>query len=130
MSNAKIGTFDDLLELAEEAVQPIARALRETVLGVDSSACEVVRLGDRAATYGVGPRKMVDGYVYILPYKNWVNLGFYEGTEIDDPEGLLEGTGAKLRHVKVRSVVEAKRPSIAALVERALGHRKATNAAK
>ena len=50
MSNAKIGTFDALLELAQGAVQPIARALRETVLKVDSSACEVVRLGDRAAT--------------------------------------------------------------------------------
>ncbi|MDE0579023.1 MAG: DUF1801 domain-containing protein [bacterium] len=130
MSNAKIGTFDDLLELAQGAVQPIARALRETVLKVDSSACEVVRLGDRAATYGVGPRKMIDGYVYILPYKNWVNLGFYQGAEIDDPEELLEGTGAKLRHVKIHSVEEAKRPSMVALVERALEHRKATNAAK
>ena len=73
---------------------------------------------------------MIDGYVYILPYRNWVNLGFYQGTEIDDPEGLLEGTGAKLRHVKVRSVEEAKQPSIVALVERALEHRIATNAAK
>lgn len=130
MSNTKIGTFEDLMELAEEAVRPIARALRETVLKVDSSACEVVRLGDRAATYGVGPRKMIDGYVYILPYRNWVNLGFYQGTEIDDPEGLLEGTGAKLRHVKIRSVEEAKQPSIVALVEMAMEHRKATNAAK
>ena len=130
MMGAKIGTFDNLLELAEEAVQPIARALRETVLEVDSSACEVVRLGDRAATYGVGPRRMIDGYVYILPYRNWVNLGFYLGTEIDDPEGLLEGPGAKLRHVKIRSVEEAKRLSVIALVERALEHRKAANAAK
>ena len=130
MGNAKIGAFDDLLELAEEAVRPIVRALRETVLGVDPGACEVVRLGDRAATYGVGPRKMIDGYAYILPYKNWVNLGFYQGTEIDDPDGLLEGTGARMRHVKIRSVEDAGRSSVVALVKSAQEHRLATDAAK
>ena len=69
MPKAKIGTFDDLLQISEEAVRPIAISLREAVFKVDQNACEVVRLGDRAATYGVGPRKMLDRYAYILPYK-------------------------------------------------------------
>jgi len=126
MSDAKIGTFDDLLEITEEPLRPIVTVLREVVFEVDSETCEVVRLGDRAATYGVGPRKMLDGYAYIMPHKRWVNLGFYQGAELADPGGLLEGTGAKLRHVKIRSVDEATRAEILALVERALERRKAS----
>ena len=124
MTKAKIGTFEDLLEITEEALRPIVTALREIVLEVDADTCEVVRLGDRAATYGVGPRKMIDGYAYILPYKRWVNLGFYQGVELADPEGLLEGTGAKMRHVKVRTVGEARQAAVRALVKGALERRR------
>lgn len=120
MTNAKIGTFEDLLEITVEGLRPIVTALREVILEVDPDSCEVVRLGDRAATYGVGPRKMIDGYAYILPHKRWVNLGFYQGAELADPEALLEGTGAKMRHVKVRSVDEARQPEVRALVEGAM----------
>ena len=123
MTNAKTGTFEDLLEITEEGLRPIVTALREVILEVDPDSYEVVRLGDRAATYGVGPRKMIDGYAYILPHKRWVNLGFYQGAELADPESLLEGTGAKMRHVKVRSVDEARRPEVRALVKGALERR-------
>ena len=71
-----------MLQTTEESLRPIAKALRDTVFEIDTNACEVVRLGDRAATYGVGPRKMIDGYVYILPHKRWVNLGFYQGVDL------------------------------------------------
>ena len=126
MSKAKIGTFDELLEITEEALRPVVAALQEVVFEVDPDTCEVVRLGDRAATYGVGPRKMLDGYAYILPHKRWVNLGFYQGAELADPEGLLEGTGARMRHVKVKSVEEARRVEVRALVEGALERRQAS----
>ena len=126
MSKAQSGTFDDLLEITEETLRPIVTALREVVFEVDPDTCEVVRLGDRAATYGVGPRKMLDGYAYILPYKRWVNLGFYQSVELADPEGLLEGTGAKMRHVKVRSVEYARRPGVRELVVGALEGRRAS----
>ena len=126
MSKAQIGTFEDLLEITEETLRPIVTSLREVIVAVDPDTCEVVRLGDRAATYGVGPRKMLDGYAYILPYKRWVNLGFYQGVDLADPEGLLEGTGAKMRHVKIRSVDEARQAAIRALVKGALERRKAS----
>lgn len=127
MSKAQVGTFEDLLEITEALLRPIVTVLREIVFEVDPDTCEVVRLGDRAATYGVGPRKMLDGYAYILPYKRWVNLGFYQGAELADPEGLLEGTGAKMRHVKVRSVDEAKRSAVRALVRGALERRRTSS---
>ena len=126
MLKAQFGTFDDLLEITEESLRPIVTALREIIVEVDPDTCEVVRLGDRAATYGVGPRKMLDGYTYILPHKRWVNLGFYQGVDLAGPEGLLEGTGAKMRHVKIRSLDDANRSAVRAIVEGALEHRKAS----
>ncbi len=126
MTKAKLGTFEELLQLSEETMRPIVTALRETVFQVDQNACEVVRLGDRAATYGVGPRKMLDGYAYILPHKKWVNLGFYQGADLADPAGLLEGTGAKMRHVKIRSVDDANLPAVQALIRQALDMRRET----
>ncbi|WP_298498205.1 hypothetical protein [uncultured Maritimibacter sp.] len=52
-------------------------------------------------SYGVGPRKNTEGAVYLSLQSNWVNLGFYRGTSLVDPERLLEGTGKALRHVKL-----------------------------
>ena len=124
MSKAKLGSFDDLMDITVPALQPVARRLREIIVDVDQDFVEVVRLGDRAATYGVGPKKMSEGYSYILPHAEWVNLGFYKGAILPDPAGLMEGTGAKMRHVKVRSVGAAERPEIRRLIEKALSERK------
>ena len=123
MSKARIGTFEDLLQLTEEALRPVVEALHAVVLEVDPNACEVVRPGERAATYGVGPRKMIDGYAYILSHARWVNLGFYQGADLADPETRLEGTGARMRHVKVRSTQDANDPAVRALLESALAER-------
>ena len=124
MTQARIGSFDDLLSLTAAPLRPVVSALREAVLDVHADACEVVRLGDRAATYGVGPRKMIDGYAYILPHAGWVNLGFYRGVDLPDPDALLEGTGARMRHVKVRTVDEARRPAVRSLVVAAHAERR------
>jgi len=124
MADTKFGTFGELMDIALPEMRPIAQRLREIVVDVDPDTVEVVRLGDRAATYGVGPKKMSEDYSYIIPHKNWVNLGFYKGAELPDPAGLLEGTGKKLRHVKVRSAEDVERPEIRRLIEEALAERK------
>ena len=37
--------------------------------------------------------------------KNHVNLGFYKGFEkLNDPNGILEGTGKTMRHIKLKTV--------------------------
>lgn len=112
MTETRFGTFDELVAGADAAVGAIARTLRGVILAVDPAALEVVRLGDRAATYGVGPKKMSEAYVYVMPQREQVNLGFFRGTSLDDPEGLLEGTGKSMRHIKVRSIEDADRSAV------------------
>jgi hypothetical protein len=39
---------------------------------------------------------------YVNVFTAHVNVGFFRGAEIADPQGLLEGTGRFMRHVKLR----------------------------
>ena len=64
--------------------------------------------------------------VYIADASRHVNLMFYDGVELNDPEELLEGTGKRLRHVKVRSPVDARNPALKALVQEAVRFREAS----
>ena len=41
-------------------------------------------------------------FAYVNAFRAHVNVGFFRGTEIADPEGLLQGTGRFMRHVKLR----------------------------
>ena len=124
MAKTNFGTFEELLEIAPEDLRPIVIALRKVILAIDPDSCEVVRLGDKAATYGLGPKKMSEGYVYVLPYKSWVNLGFYKGATLNDTNGLLEGTGKSMRHIKIRSLEEVTRQDIKELIKLAIEERR------
>src|SRR5215468_6776163 len=39
---------------------------------------------------------------YVDAFTAHVNVGFFQGAHLDDPAGLLEGTGKRMRHAKVR----------------------------
>jgi hypothetical protein len=124
-SDTRLGTVDDVLGPIDEPLAVIAKALRTLILEVDPDATEQPRPGDRSLSYGVGTRKMIDGYAYVMPHAQHVKLGFYEGAHLLDPARLLEGTGKGLRHVKVRSLADVHRPELRGLIEGALARRKA-----
>src|SRR5260370_23599280 len=44
--------------------------------------------------------------------KEHVTFIFLRGAALPDPERLLEGTGKSVRHVKVRTVADVKRPAL------------------
>ena len=101
----------------------IALRLRALIDSLHAEAVEVVWVKQRIAGYGVGPKKMSEQYCYIAPFKKHVNLGFYYGASFPDPEGLLEGSGKALRHVKVRTVAAVDEKSLGDLVRAALAER-------
>jgi hypothetical protein len=124
MPETKFGTFEELLQITKDSQKETVVHLREVVLSIHPEAVEVVRLGDRAATYGLGPKKVSESYVYILPHTSWVNLGFFQGADLPDPDDLLEGSGKKLRHVKIHSATAAENSNIRSLIQAALAERK------
>lgn len=120
------GTFEELLEGKVDNVANIAIELKKQILKLHPETTEMVRLGDKAASFGHGPKKMSEAYCYIMPLKDRVNLGFYHGALLDDANNLLEGTGKKLRHVKVRSVEAAGSSDVIKLLKSAIAERKRT----
>jgi hypothetical protein len=62
---------------------------------------------------------MSDWLLYISGHKAHANLGFARGSSLPDPEGLIEGTGKNLRHVKLRSVADVERSGLRGLLEAA-----------
>ncbi len=42
------------------------------------------------------------GFAYVNAYRAHVDVGFFRGAELPDPNGLMEGTGKFMRHVKLR----------------------------
>lgn len=49
-------------------------------------------------------------FAYVGAFKAHANVGFFHGVDLPDPEGLLQGTGKRMRHVKLvfgRKVDEA-----------------------
>ena len=41
-------------------------------------------------------------FAYVAAYTAHVNVGFYVGSALPDPTGILEGSGKFMRHVKLR----------------------------
>jgi hypothetical protein len=54
---------------------------------------------------------------YVNAFKAHVNVGFFRGAEIADPEGLLQGTGRFMRHVKLRPGHDCNAAALTRLIE-------------
>jgi hypothetical protein len=98
--------FDRHLEATAPDVADIARALRVTVLECMPDAVETFDASDGLLAIGTG-RSMPDFLFAIIPHKAHVNLQLADGVDLPNPEGRIEGTGKRIRHVKVRSVEAA-----------------------
>lgn len=118
-------TFDELLDSVDLELSPICTALRDAIFSLHQDCVEIIWKNQRIASYGVGSKKMSEHYAYIAPHKKHVNLGFYHGASLVDPGRLLEGTGKRLRHVKIRSIMEAKSAPLKRLIAEAIAERKA-----
>ncbi len=59
----------------------------------------------------------------IIPHKSWVNLQLADGAELPNPDGRIEGTGKRIRHVKVRSVEDASAAWLRAVIAAELAFR-------
>lgn len=58
-------------------------------------------------------------FAYVNAFKAHVNVGFFRGAELSDPERLLEGTGRFMRHVKLRPGAEVDAMALEKLIRAA-----------
>jgi hypothetical protein len=120
---AEYGTFEDAVAKTGAHARELAYLLRKLVAEVMPNVVEVPWPNMRMASYGVGPKKKSEHFCYISAQKDDVNLGFYYGAELPDPEELLEGTGKLLRHVKIREAKPIRSRALRRLLQVASTHR-------
>jgi len=116
--------FDRHLDATAAGVADIARTLRETVLEIYPGAIEWFDPGNGLLAIG-SERRMKALLFAIIPHRTWVNLQLADGAELPDPDHRIEGTGKRVRHVKVRSVEDARSPWLRRAIEAQIAFRAA-----
>ena len=59
-------------------------------------------------------------FCFIKAAKKHVTFGFWRGVELDDEKGLLEGTGDKMRHIKIRDSGDIRKTVFRTMVKQAV----------
>lgn len=88
-------SFDDYLADQSPKNQDVIRALRKFVKRVAPNLQEFVKWGNGCWVKGNAPV----AYVYSAP--DHVQFGFFAGSALKDPKGLLNGKGKFVRHIRV-----------------------------
>lgn len=55
-------------------------------------------------------------FAYVDAFTAHANIGFFHGATLDDPAGLLLGTGKRMRHVRLRWGHPVDAPAVEALI--------------
>ena len=91
-------------------------------------ATEQLDLPDRLLAFGFGPpggQRLRDLAVALIPHTAHVNVQLADGALLDDPSGIVEGTGKRIRHVKCQSLADVSRPALRALLDQQAARRRA-----
>jgi hypothetical protein len=124
----KNDTIDQLLMLYNEEVQLLAEGTRKLIRSVLPGINEEADLPAKLLAYGFGP-----GYKHtictIILSKKGIKLGLFKGTELPDPQKLLEGSGKVHKYVIINNEKDIKNPAIKTLLKEAdKAYRKRINA--
>jgi len=107
--------------LSQYADQVFSSALKllEIVLKQLSGITEQIDIPAKMIAYCY-EQKYVDLICVIIPSKKDLKLGFNRGTELPDPDKLLEGTGKISRYIQIKAAEQIKAPSLKKLILDAL----------
>lgn len=93
--------FDDWLSDQPPESHQLLTHIRDAIIASGHNFTEGIKWGTPGYWLPEVSRRNI---VYIAPHNNYVRLGFFNGATMPDPQNLLEGTGKKLRHIKVHNL--------------------------
>jgi hypothetical protein len=105
-------TVAEYLSVLPESQRTIAEALRTLILTQVPGAKESIKWSQ--------PVYESDGpCIWIKAHKAHVTLGFWRGMQLETGRGIIEGSGSKMGHIKLRAMSELKPALLKALVQEA-----------
>jgi hypothetical protein len=110
---ARDPAIDVWLGEQSDTLGPLARKWFEAMRKCGTDVRELMHDGCPTACVDDAP------FGYVNVFTNHMNVGFFLGAELDDPKGLLEGSGKRMRHVKLRPGASIDAVALSALVDAA-----------
>jgi len=112
--------LERMIDCFEPNVAKLARACLDYVRKLTPGAMERVYDAYNALSIGFSTGdRLKDTFVHVAIYPKHVNIGFNRGVDLEDPSGILQGTGSTIRHVSIKHADDLKDPALAKLVKAA-----------
>jgi hypothetical protein len=113
--------INDFIDKYTPDVAAAIRACRRKLLKRVPHGVEMVYDNYNALVFAFGPsEKQADLVLSIAAYPKWVTLFFWRGSELDDPAGLLTGTGSQVRGIRLGTPDDLDCDDVKALIAQAL----------
>ncbi len=97
----------------DDAIATLSKNLSKLVSSCAPQSSETLQKGWKMVSFGHREK-----FCSIAPHSKWVNLHFQAGSSLEDSEGLLEGSGKSMRHVKITKAADLSK-DLKALVKQA-----------
>lgn len=120
----------ELMRGREEDVIKIALAARKAVLKAAGKCSEIIYETYCISNAFTFTGKQGQGFIHIATYAEHVNMGFDRGTELDDSDSRLAGTGKLIRHIRLKSIADTRDPAVVRLIEQTVEQGRAMADAK
>ena len=122
----KFATWDENLANHTTTVQAAARALDAVIREALPDVVVEYDPGNGLLAFGRSMR-MRDLLFALIPHAGWVNLQLADGALLPNPDGLIEGTGKRIRHIKVRSGEQAASRPVRAAIRAQIDHNRGSS---
>lgn len=107
--------FETWLSDQPDRHHELARAIRDVILSSGHDYTEGVKWGAISYWLPSISRRTICHFTF---YKDYARLEFFNGAHLDAPQEMLEGTGKKLRHIKIRQVDDSNRDALKQYIRR------------
>lgn len=113
MEQNKSQKVDRFIETFPVNIQEITANLRSLIFEASDNFVEEMK-------WGMPSYNKNGNICYLQPSKKHVNLGFYSGASLKDNDNLFEGTGKKMRHIRIIKSEEIQSEKFKALIQEAI----------
>jgi hypothetical protein len=113
---ARFGGQEELDRIIAKQPPKMAKLTRKVLAKMRArlpGATELVYDKKRSLVIGFCPDDRASHVINsIATYSQWINLYFFEGDNLPDPDGLLQGSGAAVRHIRITDAADLDRPAV------------------
>jgi hypothetical protein len=121
MLRARVAELKKFLGSSSPEVAKVALRVRAFVLMEAPLANEFVYETGNAVEMGYGfTKRPADAFCRIAVRDRWVDLGFDRGSLLADPAGVLEGSGSRVRHVRIENLDDLRKPQVGRFLRAAM----------